>query len=178
MSAKATKESGNNDRDGWGKETDDRADNSAIKPGCSKVRRTMRLLILHKTPSSHKFADGLERARDILDVYSEVTVGESASCVHTTLVFVILIAYWRVFNASSDPKKSPSEGVAKEDATKDTSDGVILPKKATSSVGIFSNALYRAESTAGGVATEERTNRTKAIAMLMSGMDSRNWRMT
>ena len=105
-------------------------------------------------------------------------MGELACSVHTTSESVTLIAYWRSCNDSSDPKNSPSEGVEKEDPTKDTSDGSIEPNKATSSVGIVSSALYSAEFTAGGVATEDNTNWTNAMAILMLGMDFRNWRIT
>ena len=108
-----------------------------------------------------------------LNEESLTTLGESACSAHTTLVFVTLIAYWRTCNDSSDPKNSPAEGAEKEDPTKDTSDGAIVPNKATSRVGSVSKALYSAEFTDGGVATEDNTNWTKAIAILMSGIDLR-----
>lgn len=107
---------------------------------------------------------------------SRTTSGETEVSVHTTEPPTVVIAHFLKALPSTDPKNSEPDGNAKEATAEPISVGSTLPNTATSSTGIVLKDWKRGEDGSGGTElfeVELRTNLTRALATLTSGMEER-----
>ena len=82
---------------------------------------------------------------------SRTTCDEDANSVQTTDELVLVMVQLRSAAAGSDPKKRDPEAVAKDETDEEISEGLMVPKTATSSIGSEESDWKRRVLLAGGV---------------------------
>jgi hypothetical protein len=102
---------------------------------------------------------------------SRTTFADDANSAQATEVPVPVIVQLRRRLPWSDPKNRDPDGVVSDDNDDDMSEGLIVPNIPTSRTGIEARDWKRIVVLAGGTVGEERTNSTRAVATLISGME-------